>query len=107
MPLSPRDGSAARTIFPSKSTFLKKLPRLLSRRAKSEINLDALPRFVMDVVAAARLAAGAAAPFAFAAAMHQIGIGLSLFATAALGTLGIGAFVLVAIEAGRHPVAAE
>lgn len=58
-------------------------------------------------MAAARLAAGAAAPFAFAAAMHQIGIGFSLFATAALGTLGIGAFVLVAIEAGRHPVAAE
>ncbi|MDG3576836.1 MULTISPECIES: arsenite efflux MFS transporter ArsK [Rhizobium] len=58
-------------------------------------------------MAAARLAAGAAAPFAFAAAMHQIGIGFSLFATAALGTLGIGAFVLVAIEARRHPVAAE
>lgn len=58
-------------------------------------------------MAAARLAAGAAAPVAFAAAMHQIGIGFSLFATAALGTIGIGAFVLVAIEAGRHPVAAE
>lgn len=58
-------------------------------------------------MAAARLAAGAAAPFAFAAAMHQIGIGFSLFATAALGTLGVGAFVLVAVEAGRHPVAAE
>ncbi|WHA43273.1 arsenite efflux MFS transporter ArsK [Agrobacterium larrymoorei] len=58
-------------------------------------------------MAAARLAAGAAAPFTFAAAMHQIGIGLSLFATAALGTLGIGAFVLVAIKAGRHPVASE
>lgn len=53
-------------------------------------------------MAAARLAAGAAAPFAFAAAMHQIGIGFSLFATAALGTLGIGAFVVVAITAAKH-----
>lgn len=58
-------------------------------------------------MAAVRLAAGAAAPFAFATAMHQLGIGFSLFATATLGTLGVIAFVMVAIETRRKPVAAE
>lgn len=51
---------------------------------------------VTGKMAAARLAAGAAAPFAFAAAMGQVGIEMSLFATAALGAIGIAAFASVA-----------
>ena len=48
-------------------------------------------------MAAARLAAGAAAPFAFAAMMEQFGIGASLVLSAALGSIGIAAFVAVAM----------
>lgn len=58
-------------------------------------------------MAAARLALGAAAPFVFAAAMERIGIGMSLFATAALGVVGMVAFVYVALTTRRGPVAAE
>lgn len=58
-------------------------------------------------MAAARLALGAAAPFAFAAAMQSFGIGLSLFAIAALGTAGMVAFISVAIATRRDLVAAE
>lgn len=47
-------------------------------------------------MAAARLATGAAAPFAFAAAMNHFGTTISLFVIAALGTLGILAFIAVA-----------
>lgn len=57
-------------------------------------------------MAAARLAMGAAAPFVFAMAMSQFGIGLSLFATAALGTVGTAAFVSVAMTTKRSLVAA-
>ncbi len=58
-------------------------------------------------MAAARLALGAAAPFAFAAAMQSLGIGLSLFATAALGVVGMAAFASVAMATRRDLVAAE
>ncbi len=58
-------------------------------------------------MAAARLALGAAAPFAFAAAMQSLGIALSLFATAALGTVGMVAFISVAMATRRDLVAAE
>jgi predicted MFS family arabinose efflux permease len=52
-------------------------------------------------MAAARLAAGAAAPFAFAFAMQRLGIEMSLLVTAALGALGFAAFVSVAVETRR------
>ncbi|MDQ0561697.1 putative MFS family arabinose efflux permease [Rhizobium mesoamericanum] len=55
-------------------------------------------------MAAVRLAMGAAAPFVFAMAMEQIGIGLSLFATAALGAVGIAAFVSVSMATRQNPV---
>ncbi|NTH24961.1 arsenite efflux MFS transporter ArsK [Agrobacterium rhizogenes] len=58
-------------------------------------------------MAAARLALGAAAPFAFAAAMQSFGIVLSLFATAALGVVGMAAFASVAMTTRRDLVAAE
>ncbi|MGK9041382.1 arsenite efflux MFS transporter ArsK [Rhizobium sp. SA279] len=58
-------------------------------------------------MAAARLAMGAAAPFVFAAAMQSLGIALSLFATAALGTVGMVAFISLAITTRRDLVAAE
>lgn len=58
-------------------------------------------------MAAARLALGAAAPFTFSAAMQSFGIGLSLFATAALGVVGIAAFATVAMTTRRDLVAAE
>ncbi len=58
-------------------------------------------------MAAARLALGAAAPFAFAAAMQSLGIGLSLFATAALGVVGMAAFASVAMTTRRDLVSAE
>ncbi|MBB4190039.1 putative MFS family arabinose efflux permease [Rhizobium aethiopicum] len=58
-------------------------------------------------MAAARLALGAAAPFAFAAAMQSLGIGLSLFATAALGVVGMAAFASLAMTTRRGLVAAE
>lgn len=57
-------------------------------------------------MAAARLALGAAAPVVFAMAMEQLGIGLSLFGTAALGTVGMAAFVSVAMATKRSLVAA-
>lgn len=57
-------------------------------------------------MAAARLALGAAAPFVFALAMEQLGIGLSLFATAALGMVGMAAFASVAMATKRSLVAA-
>lgn len=50
-------------------------------------------------MAAARLAAGAAAPFGFAATMEQFGIGASLALSAALGSIGIAAFVAIALSA--------
>jgi predicted MFS family arabinose efflux permease len=56
-------------------------------------------------MAAARLATGAAAPFAFAAAMTQFGTTISLFVIAGLGTLGILAFVAVASSVRRDSVA--
>jgi hypothetical protein len=55
-------------------------------------------------MAAARLAMAAAAPFVFAMAMEQIGIGLSLFAIAALGTVGMAAFVSVSMATRQNPV---
>ncbi|MBY5903852.1 arsenite efflux MFS transporter ArsK [Rhizobium leguminosarum] len=58
-------------------------------------------------IAAARLALGASAPFAFAAAMQSFGIVLSLFATAALGVVGMAAFASVAMTTRRDLVAAE
>lgn len=56
-------------------------------------------------MAAARLAAGAASPFAFAATMEQFGIGASLVLSAALGSIGIVAFVAVAMATKRNLVA--
>ncbi|MCK8779909.1 arsenite efflux MFS transporter ArsK [Rhizobium sp. NTR19] len=57
---------------------------------------------VTGKMAAARLAAGAAAPFAFAAAMERVGIEVSLFATAALGAVGVAAFGNVAARVRRQ-----
>jgi len=45
---------------------------------------------------AARLAVGAFAPFAFAAAMENVGLSFALAANAGLGALSIAAFVIVA-----------
>lgn len=59
---------------------------------------------VTGKMAATRLAAGAAAPFAFAAAMAQFGIEMSLFATAALGAVGIAAFASVAAWTKRDAI---
>ena len=56
-------------------------------------------------MAASRLAAGAAAPFAFAATMEQLGIGASLVLSAALGSIGVAAFVAVAMATKRSLVA--
>lgn len=50
---------------------------------------------------AARLATGAAAPFVFSMAMERLGLDVSLFATAALGLIGIAAFLRVAVSAKR------
>jgi MFS family permease len=58
-------------------------------------------------MAAARLALGAAAPVAFAIAMERLGLVPSLYATAALGAIGMAAFVSVATSARREVVAAE
>lgn len=62
---------------------------------------------VTGKMAAARLAAGAAAPFAFAAAMERFGISTSLFLTAALGAVGVIAFMSVAggMRRSRHATA--
>ncbi|MGQ3291103.1 MAG: arsenite efflux MFS transporter ArsK, partial [Shinella sp.] len=56
-------------------------------------------------MAAARLVTGAAAPFAFAAAMEQFGIGASLVLSAALGAICILAFIAVAMATKRSLVA--
>ncbi|EGP56796.1 major facilitator transporter [Agrobacterium tumefaciens F2] len=56
-------------------------------------------------MAAARLATGATAPFAFAAAMNHFGTTISLFVIAALGTFGILAFGAVATSVRRERVA--
>jgi len=56
-------------------------------------------------MAAARLATGAAAPFAFAAAMNHFGTTISLFVIAALGSFGILAFGAVATSVRRERVA--
>lgn len=56
-------------------------------------------------MAAARLATGAGAPFAFAAAMENLGLGPALIVTAGLGAVGIAAFVAVAASS-RQPAAA-
>ncbi len=56
-------------------------------------------------MAAARLATGAAAPFAFAAAMNRFGTNVSLFVITALGVLGILAFGVVATSVRRDRVA--
>ena len=45
---------------------------------------------------AARLAVGAVAPFAFAAATENVGLGFALAANAGLGALSIAAFIVVA-----------
>ena len=50
---------------------------------------------------AARLATGAAAPFVFSMAMERLGLDASLFATAALGAIGIAAFLRVATGVKR------
>jgi hypothetical protein len=52
-------------------------------------------------MAAARLALGAAAPAAFAIAMELLGLVPSLYATAALGAVGMAAFVRVATSPWR------
>ncbi len=62
---------------------------------------------VTGKMAAARLATGAAAPFVFATSMAQFGIGLALFATAAIGVIGMGAFISVAVSTKAGPVPAE
>lgn len=62
---------------------------------------------VTGKMAAARLALGAAAPVAFAIAMERLGLVPSLCATAALGAVGMAAFVSVATSARREVVAAE
>lgn len=52
-------------------------------------------------MAAARLAVGSAAPFLFASAMENLGIGGALFANALFGIVGILLFVAVAASSGR------
>jgi Arabinose efflux permease len=58
---------------------------------------------VTGKMAAARLAFGAAAPFVFATAMQTFGIGTALAVNAALGLVGVVAFVVVATST-RRPV---
>jgi len=53
-------------------------------------------------MAAARLALGAGAPFAFSAAMENLGLSLSLIGNACLGAISIAAFVTVAVSC-RQP----
>lgn len=55
-------------------------------------------------MAAARLALGAGAPFAFAAAMENLGLSVSLIGNACLGAISIAAFVAVAVSC-RKPTA--
>ena len=56
---------------------------------------------VTGKMAAARLAVGAAAPFVFATAMQNLGIGTALALNAALGLVGGIAFVVVATSTRR------
>lgn len=56
---------------------------------------------VTGKMAAARLAVGAAAPFVFATAMQNLGIGTALALNAALGLVGVIAFVVVATSTRR------
>ena len=56
-------------------------------------------------MAAARLAVGSAAPFVFATAMENLGIGGALFANALVGIVGILVFAAVAGSSGRPIVA--
>lgn len=56
-------------------------------------------------MAAARLALGAGAPFAFAAAMENLGLSLSLIGNACLGAVSIAAFVAVAASCRRPATA--
>lgn len=62
---------------------------------------------VTGKMAAARLAVGAAAPFIFATAMQNFGIGTSLAINAALGLVGVIAFVFVATSTRRTVVSAS
>ena len=55
-------------------------------------------------MAAARLALGAGAPFAFAAAMETLGVSSSLIGNACLGAVSIAAFVGVAASCRRQAV---
>lgn len=54
-------------------------------------------------MAAARLAAGAMAPFVFSVLMVRFGTDVALLANAGLGAVGMGAFVAVASAAKRRP----
>jgi hypothetical protein len=54
-------------------------------------------------MAAARLAAGAMAPFVFSVLMERFGTDVALLANAGLGAVGMGAFVAVASAAKRRP----
>lgn len=56
-------------------------------------------------MAAARLALGAGAPFAFAASMENFGLSLSLIGNACLGAVSITAFVAVAASCRRPATA--
>lgn len=56
-------------------------------------------------MAAARLALGAGAPFAFAAAMENLGLSLSLIGNASLGAISIAAFMAVAVSCRRTATA--
>lgn len=56
-------------------------------------------------MAAARLAAGAMAPFVFSVLMERVGSNVALMANACLGAVGIAAFVAVASAARRTATA--
>jgi predicted MFS family arabinose efflux permease len=62
---------------------------------------------VTGKMAAARLAVGAAAPFVFATAMQNLGVGTALAVNAALGLVGIIAFVVVAASTRRTVTSAS
>ncbi len=58
-------------------------------------------------MAAARLAAGAMAPFVFSVLMERFGTDVALLANACLGAVGMGAFLAVASAAKRRPDASR
>ncbi|HEX2146727.1 MAG TPA: arsenite efflux MFS transporter ArsK [Pseudorhizobium sp.] len=62
---------------------------------------------VTGKMAAARLAVGAAAPFVFAAAMQNLGVGTALAVNAALGVVGVIVFVVVATSTRRTVASAS